>query len=170
MYVCDLLYKQASNILYLPTLELGTNGSYPPRIPEENSHHGNHIDHPPAPLRVDSYGNPMTDPLPRAHTVGVYSNGGIPPRVTSPKRTTSPPVAQQPSFDSVSCRKTATSPPPSGTSGGVPGNSPTQVKSPEVVVTAANGVQNGGSVVLPQPDPTIRENVLIKRKRFVDCC
>jgi phosphatase and actin regulator 4 len=38
------------------------------------------------------------------------------------------------------------------------------VKSPEVVVTGANGVQNGGSVVLPQPDPTIRENVLIKRK------
>ena len=134
-------------------------------IPEETNHHGNHSEHQPVTMRVDPYGTPMTDPLPRANNVGGYTNGGIPTEVTSPKRKTpSPPVAQQQHFPDVVATSIVTNDIPVRD---VRGNSPPQQVPPDVMVTGVNNVQNGGSVTLPQPDPSIRENVLIKRKRFV---
>ena len=144
---------------------LDSGDCYIPRvIPEEVNHHGNHSEHQPVTTRADAYGTPMTDPLPRANNGG-YTNGGIPTEVTSPKRKTpSPPVAQQQHFPDVVATSIVTNDIPVR---GVRGNSPPQQVPPDVMVTGVNNVQNEGSVTLPQPDPSIRENVLIKRKRYI---
>ena len=136
---------------------------------------------PPRTTQVETHGTPMTDPLPRAATVGGYSvpryvNGKVPGTSPSPHESSaSPRNSNLPDVVIVNGgprpdkQKTpspppqhVTIPPPPYPGQPPPGYNSSILPPPQAF---ASGTPYTGVTVLPHAQPELRENLVTRRKR-----